>query len=1651
MKLSYTHCSLSLCLTLSHSHSVEILTLISGADCPNLMPFESTRETDKAAYLIRPYIYLDLYDRISTRPFLTDLEKTWIVFQLLSAAKQAHEVGVTHGDIKTNNVLVTSSTWVFLTDFANYKPTFLPEDNPADFSYFFDISGRRACYIAPERFYDSKSKPSASQMSMPPTPEMDLFSIGCVIAELWADGRPLFDYSHLLAYRHRSTTLSALGIDAIDNPGLKALITTLTDLDPARRMSAATILQQERGRLFPEYFYTCLHPFLSRLLVEDADTRVATIVKHFPLLLSQLGGPTTAATSTPTSTTQDGTGQGEATPAPSSLSFPPGSRLGETLGDSVTQLEAVWAARHQEMLADEQMVTTALGQQQHSAGTAALDSAAAIAASAQQVQQAVEAATETVQAASGVTGATGGEDHDTQARTRGPKLVIFDSLPLPATQGPGQRPSLTDPRVSRRSSSVGALGSGMSLVVSEVCSCLRGCVRSLARMQCLAIMLDAAPLVTDEVLFQRMVPYAIAVLGDSNNSVRALAINVVASLLQQVNSFPPADAHVFHEYIFPALARFTKDPVEIVRVAYAQNLATLAETSRRFLDIAQLLRENDLFAHGGHDEDQSISYVVPYDKELDNLQDAVVRTLTDFLIDTSTPVRRATLGQLSRISIFLGRQKTNDSILPLVITFLNSRDWELRRAFFHNVVGVSAYLGRRSLEDFVLPCIMQALFDEEEFVIEKALMALARLTTIGLFTKHVLLDIIGKVAPLLCHPCTWIRYGAASFIVAVGDTMSLADTQCLLLPGIKPFLKREVIELTTQSLLEALRSPVRQYAFDRALRMPTHFHQQEPLPPSPPSTARTDSKGGSSSPKKGKKDKDKKGKKKEATSTPPAETPAARVERMSRRRQSFRHDVDKTPFEASLPTNATPTTSGPSPADSLSDNRARAGSAELPILEADDDDFPLRLYIDNLSPDDEAKLRHMRPYIAASAQAMMEKSKVWESENTARMLEPSELEQISTLSQKVTVHTVPIHDKTEFFFPPSSKGGNPAHPHKAMAEEYNSFFGLPAGQAGPGAGAGSSGNTGAGAGAGAGGASAQDNGSNASAATAGGGASHPNAAASAGSAAAGHSTPVDTEASSATANSSSGAASLATPDVSALHSRHHPGHILGHSRSIPPPPPDLGTLRPEPAGSDRNLTRESTRRKNKGSTRGDAQPDQPDVWRPRGILVAHLHEHRAAVNNVCVSADSLFIASGSDDGTVKIWDGQRIEKDVTNRSRLTYSSQAGKISALAICENTHSVASASSEGSIHVFRVDYTSKNDGSVDKYSGLSLVKEISSDEGAVIAIDHYNTQHNSLVVYATRAGYIHGWDLRARREAYCLRNQANLGLLQSMSSDPSHAWLVGGTSLGYLTCWDLRFQIPVKTWRHPSGHKIHDIRYASPSLLDPSVTAAAAGSTAAANTASVLVASGVQEASVWDIASSSCSQRFVIGDADIANSHLATPQASQEVPPLTQLPESPFVHDGKDSAHSIRALLTPQDCRAVLTGGTDGCIRYWDLAQAQRSYVICGNTAGPPPTYSLHYPDPASPQYCVFQESSSAVGSAVDDSGQSSSRTTVSKTGASGSSTGSARPRGGTDKSSAHTVLEANPVAHRDAIYGLSTIKLSQQLLISCSRDGVIKVWK
>ncbi|RKP20197.1 hypothetical protein ROZALSC1DRAFT_28297 [Rozella allomycis CSF55] len=126
----------------------------------------------------RSYISFNLENRLGTRPFLEKIEKKWILFQLLKAVSSLHNKNIVHGDIKSENVLISTGGWAYLSDIGNYKPTFLPENNPSDFYLFFDASEKRSCCIAPERFFNPSSHKESAAYGFDLKKAMDIFSLG---------------------------------------------------------------------------------------------------------------------------------------------------------------------------------------------------------------------------------------------------------------------------------------------------------------------------------------------------------------------------------------------------------------------------------------------------------------------------------------------------------------------------------------------------------------------------------------------------------------------------------------------------------------------------------------------------------------------------------------------------------------------------------------------------------------------------------------------------------------------------------------------------------------------------------------------------------------------------------------------------------------------------------------------------------------------------------------------------------------------------------------------------------------------------------------------------------------------------------------------------------------------------------------------------------------------------------------------------------------------------------------------------------------------------------------------------------------------------------------------------------------------------------
>lgn len=116
------------------------------------------------------------------------------------------------------------------------------------------------------------------------------------------------------------------------------------------------------------------------------------------------------------------------------------------------------------------------------------------------------------------------------------------------------------------------------------------------------MLLQLAENSNDELIIERVVPYVLYLIGDSAARVRARAVWTLTQILQLVEILPPDEGNIFPEYILPALMNLPDDEEVIVRIAYAENIASIAEIALNFLEMAQLRYNNTVSEEEGQEQ-----------------------------------------------------------------------------------------------------------------------------------------------------------------------------------------------------------------------------------------------------------------------------------------------------------------------------------------------------------------------------------------------------------------------------------------------------------------------------------------------------------------------------------------------------------------------------------------------------------------------------------------------------------------------------------------------------------------------------------------------------------------------------------------------------------------------------------------------------------------------------------------------------------------------------------------------------------------------------------------------------------------------------------------------------------------------------------------
>lgn len=1596
-------------------------------------------------YLARPHVYTTLSDRLASRPFFTSIEKLWICHQLLQALEAMHQHKVCHGFLTTENVGLTSWNWVVLLDISSYKAhTTLPDDDPSEYLYYFQdhhhqhssdeqtqtssdatteggakkVSRNREkrCYIAPERFVSSRV---ANNSETPPqtmatttssttqpfskynqlTPAMDIFSAGCVVMELWLNGERALDLGDLMQYRRQSTLVPQLQekLNRIESSALRAACKHMVQVDPSQRLTAKAYLERlQASEALPQVMEDCLEPLLKRVSdpnqveILTPDARLALAAVHYENVLWETLG----------------------------VRDPEGAEYLETvLGSTFIELErGVEDATNTSTTATSEASTPPVLQPTSTVPTTI--STADLFAETESLLKKLDslAMMDDATVETQVSHSTGGAEPTTSSE---------------------QDAKAAEPLTAKRSA---LCKSSLLIYLQLVLASIRHVQRPTSKLVALEMLTRLCDLCdSDEIRLQRMVPVSVSLLQDQDTLVRAGALKFLAHVVSKVQSFPPSDSKIFPQYIFKRVSPLLTDPSLVVRLAFCQSIAVLAETAQRFLDISHAVQMYEAIGAGGTSssvgtgasaaDDTSKSQGSKAKKKVtptgtNVFGDDVAKLLGD---DTKKEDSKSKESPSKGESGFHGGgnlvsspsgktliasnyqeelaalQETVSRWVVHITTDPSEHSSPTKRALLNsNLSCLCAFFGLEGVMAFILPQILAFLNDRKDAQLRMDLFchlpSVCRIVGRGA-TEHFVLpclesgladgdeQVVGAAVRCLAE---LVELGLLSRSVLLGklkvapganSTVELSSDGLLrkygsLLVHPSAQIRYGAISTVNASCL-ALGSPDSEVYVAHILHPYLRFQ---------PSLRHLQTRDGM-----------------EACLYP------------SWSRVRFNDELSAFVKSSSQQPVGPWTSIGISKSDFGA--KSKASSAGPAAGEASTQQ-PERMSVADVM---EAQTMRVREYLHVLGRRITQSSNTKqdsdEESGDAYALRHG-IEGSLKLAQNIkfprqdtiggNTRTLPawyssLRDHLQTMDTKTTET-SAIRSVSALGEIYGLSI-----------------------------MAASDN------------AGEPTNAS-------GDEGKLSEKEMQDMANSRESKVIEAVCRGEWGSETHLDPVLLDTSLlitklkalGVPPLPPRLGeltaarTLAP-PVAAPR--------------THGKDTNINSSEWRPKADTLlatsSPVTGHTAPVVRLAVSLDQSFFVSGSYDGSCRVWELDQIETSSgVLDSSVTYTGHADgqaqnstRINDVAMVEGSHSVVSAASNGSVHCWRVDVVAQKRipapansdlrGPRSRAVGTSEVRQINPNEGEILAVSHFNSPSASVVTFATQKGVVHSWDLRSCVEPFQLKHGPDIGYLTSMALGTDRNWILTGTSRGFLALWDLRFNQTVKLWHHSRAAPITRL---ATSFVPPPQMWGSRNLDASSVRPYVFASCGPNECGMFDVSTGNCNQVFrTVGYGSAMASY------AEEIPKLHEVPisaastrRSALMTNGflknnnamtPSPVTSINAMcgsIGVSDHSYLMTGGGDARIRFWDFAVPSKCFVISGHSSVQPrPSFErIDLDGPCRLMLCRQLPSTGKMG------GPSKFTKKLGK------------------------VLSKPENHHTEAIQDL---KIVNKAVISASRDCTVKVWR
>lgn len=293
--------------------------------------------------------------------------------------------------------------------------------------------------------------------------------------------------------------------------------------------------------------------------------------------------------------------------------------------------------------------------------------------------------------------------------------------------------------------------------------------------------------------------------------------------------------------------------------------------------------------------------------------------------------------------------------------------------------------------------------------------------------------------------------------------------------------------------------------------------------------------------------------------------------------------------------------------------------------------------------------------------------------------------------------------------------------------------------------------------------------------------------------------------------------------------------------------------------------------------------------------------HRGAVNSVCFSPDSVIIASGSDDGTVRLWDA------TTGRLVRELEGHGGQILSVRFSHDGKYLASSSDDWYVRIW------------DAATG-EMVRELGSRKPVTSVC--FSPDGSSLVS-GSSGKYAYLWDVTTGKMVREFESYG--GSTKTVCFSPDGSLLASGSSDGSIHLWNAATG---KLVRMPRGHweAIESVRFSPDGLL---------------------LASGSSDGSIrlWDTATGGLVQELE-GHRNTVRSVCFSPDSSLLVSGSDDMSARLWdVATGrtirKFGSHGgvVGSVCFSPDGLLIANGSDDGSVRLWDAATGRLARELGG----------------------------------------------------------------------------------------------------------------